>query len=221
MSAIPSDYDSDPGRSGSFTVGWQRDIHAPVADRLVAGGARLVLDVGCGIGRFGDAVQGRMGWLGLDESSRQVANCRHRPVIRADASQLPVADCSVDAVVLLFMLYHLDQPQRAIAEGRRVLRSGGLLAACAASRHDHPELLPEGDAPTTFDAEEAPDIVVSVFGAAHVEVVRWDEPLTVLHDEEELAAYKRSHLLPPTAGRGVDLPVTVTKRGALVWGRKP
>ena len=220
MSALPPDYDTDPGRSRSFVISWQQDVHSPVAERLVAEGASLVLDVGCGIGRFGDAVQGRLLWLGLDKSPRQLADCRYRPVIRADAAQLPVADATFDAVVMLFMLYHLDQPRRAITEAMRVLRPGGLLAACAASRHDHPELLPEGYAPTTFDAEEAPDIVTSVFGKTQVEVDRWDDTLTVLHDEMELAAYKLSHLLPPTAGVGVELPLTLTKRGCLVWGRK-
>ena len=48
------------------------------------------------------------------------------------------ADASVDAVLLLGPLYHLTERAdrvRALAEGRRVLRPGGVLAAAAISRY--------------------------------------------------------------------------------------
>jgi ubiquinone/menaquinone biosynthesis C-methylase UbiE len=54
-----------------------------------------------------------------------------------DARELPQADGSVDAVLLLGPLYHLqerDDRLRALEEARRVLRPGGLLAAAAISR---------------------------------------------------------------------------------------
>lgn len=55
-----------------------------------------------------------------------------------DARKLEEADESVDAVVMLGPLYHLlERKDRlgAIAEGLRVLRPGGLLAAAAVSRY--------------------------------------------------------------------------------------
>jgi ubiquinone/menaquinone biosynthesis C-methylase UbiE len=54
-----------------------------------------------------------------------------------DAIRLPYPDASVDAELLLGPLYHLterDARLTALAEARRVLRSGGLLAAAAISR---------------------------------------------------------------------------------------
>lgn len=79
------------------------------------------------------------------------------PAVRADARELPSPDRSFDAVALLYVLYHLPEPERALAEAHRVLRPGGLLAVAAPSRHDAPELAfvlsPD---PLTFDAEAAP-----------------------------------------------------------------
>jgi SAM-dependent methyltransferase len=54
-----------------------------------------------------------------------------------DARSLPWPDASIDAVLFLGPLYHLTEPadrQRALAEARRVLRPGGVLAAAAIGR---------------------------------------------------------------------------------------
>jgi ubiquinone/menaquinone biosynthesis C-methylase UbiE len=62
------------------------------------------------------------------------------PAVRADATSLPFADATFESVALLYVLYHLDKPTMALAEARRVLRPGGLLAVAVPSRHDSPEL---------------------------------------------------------------------------------
>jgi SAM-dependent methyltransferase len=217
MSALDPDYDNDPERSRSFRTGWQEDVHMPVADRLIAEDLGSVLDVGCGIGRFATALGGRLDWLGLDTSPRQIADCPYRPIMRANATRLPLADHSVGAVTMLWMLYHLDDPRVAISEAKRVLQSGGLFAACTSSRTNDPELVPDGYPRTTFDAEEAGDLVADVFGASNTEIERWDTPLVHLGDRDEVAAYARSHLLSPGTVETVETPVTLTKRGCLVW----
>lgn len=187
MASLTPDYDSDPGRSRSFHSGWQEDVRGPVVERLIGEGASRVLDVGSGIGRFATAVGGRLQWFGVDHSPGQLADCPYRPVIRADAARLPLAEESFDAVVLLWMLYHLDDPRLALSEACRVVRPGGLVAACASNRTNDPELVPGGYPRTTFDAEEAPGIVAEVFGAAHVETERWDAPMVLLADRKEVA----------------------------------
>jgi hypothetical protein len=60
-------------------------------------------------------------------------------------------------------------------------------------------------------------MVAGVFGA--VEVERWDGPFIHLPDADAVAMYLR--------GRGVDgvaaeipTPLTITKRGVLVWARR-
>ena len=58
-------------------------------------------------------------------------------VALGDARELPFSDVSADAVLLLGPLYHLpaaDERAQALAETRRVLRSGGVLFAAAISR---------------------------------------------------------------------------------------
>jgi SAM-dependent methyltransferase len=220
VASLPPDYDVDPERSRAFRLGWQEDVHGPVAQHFVDRGVRSVVDVGSGVGRFAAAVHGRMAWIGVDNSPRQLQDCNHRPVIRADAVALPFRSGSVDAVVMLWMLYHLDNPAAGLREARRVLRFGRSLAACAASRRNDPELVPKGYPATSFDAEDALEIVATVFGEANVEVERWDAPMVQLHDREELMAYARSHLIPADTAERVEVPVTLTKRGCLIWARK-
>ena len=84
-----------------------------------------------------------------------------------------------------------------------------------------PELVPGGYPRTTFDGEEAPLIVADVCTAALIDVERWDSPLVRLHDGDEVAAYARSHSIPRHAVEAVGPPITLTKRGCLVWARRP
>jgi SAM-dependent methyltransferase len=120
------------------------------------------------------------------------------------------------------MLYHLDDPARALAEARRVVRTGGLVAASAPSRHDSPELafaLPERS--LTFDAEVAPGLMAEHF--VSVEVKSWDLGLLTLPDRAAVRDYLIGKGTAParasTAAGEIDVPLTVTKRGVLVWGQ--
>jgi SAM-dependent methyltransferase len=76
----------------------------------------------------------------IDPVPRHVSQARARGV-RArlgDARDLPLADGSVDAVLLMGPLYHLiglADRQRALAEARRVLRPGGVVLAEIITRH--------------------------------------------------------------------------------------
>lgn len=101
-----------------------------------------------------------------------------------------------------------------------MLRTGGLFLAETKARSQDPELVPGGYTPSTFDAEEAPEIVASVFGSEAVEVESWDGPFMVLPDRAAVATYARHHQLPAETGQQLATPLTLTKRGCLVWARK-
>jgi SAM-dependent methyltransferase len=197
-----------------WTVGG--DVHGPVADRLRDERRSPVLDVGCGDGAL--AEQGVAGWIGVD------LDAGHRPTLVADAAALPVRDGTVGAVTALWCLYLLDEPERAIAEARRVLAPGGLFAACTTARDDAPELHEWFDPPepSTFDAEEAPEVVASVFG--DVEVERWDAPLVHLPDADAVVDYLTGRgataETAATVAAEADLPLSITKRGVLVWAHR-
>ena len=100
---------------------------------------KTVLDIGGAAGVYS-------GWLGslgyqmhlIDPVPRHIQQARQDARIASaeigDARQLARPDESVDAVLLMGPLYHLTERGdrlRALAEARRVLRPGGVLAAAA------------------------------------------------------------------------------------------
>jgi hypothetical protein len=110
-----------------------------------------------------------------------------------------------------------------------VLWPGGLFAACAPNRDSTPELahvIPGWGTGTTFDGEDAEAIVASVFGdpGDTVETDRWDGPLVTLGSAADAAAFLRVHRLDEKAAAdvaaGLDLPMTLTMRGGVVYATK-
>jgi SAM-dependent methyltransferase len=104
----------------------------PVAGRTVG-------DVGCGNGRYVAALRAAgASVIGIDLSAGMLAGvpAPRSGLIVADAQWLPLADASLDAVLMMHMLYHVPDPERAVREVTRVLRRGGrVLVATNGSRH--------------------------------------------------------------------------------------
>jgi ubiquinone/menaquinone biosynthesis C-methylase UbiE len=93
---------------------------------LIPGPAPLVLVIGGGT--IGNGVEA----LYHDRRTRTVAfDIYGSPVTQfvADAHQIPLADGSVDAVVIQAVLEHVLDPDQVVAEIHRVLREGGLVYA--------------------------------------------------------------------------------------------
>jgi len=208
LAALPPDYDTDPGRRRS----WQAptDVFETIAPELTG----PVLDAGCGEGRLRAVLDGAVRWVGLDSSPAQLTANPFRPLVRADMCLLPFAAESFAELAHLWCLYHLDDPVAAISEAARVLRPGGKYFACTAARDSDPELVPEGYPPTTFDAEEAADMVASVFG--RVETERWDARFFPLETREEVVAYCRHNAIAPERADRLSVPLWLTKRGLVV-----
>lgn len=213
MRALPPDYDSDPGRWQSWES--PRDIHELVAPELRG----PILDVGCGNGRLASLLGNDVSWIGVDSSPTQLAADPYRPVVQADMRALPFRDGAFAEVSHLWCLYHLPDPLEAITEAARVLRPGGRYFACSSARDNDPEIMYERYPRSSFDAEEAADIVAAVFDDVQVE--RWDRTFFPLKTRDEVRAYCRHHYIPAERAEGADIPLWLTKRGALVRAGKP
>lgn len=99
-----------------------------------------VLEVGCGPGELSARISEEVGAdvLAVDISPRMVELARARGVDArtGDVQDLPFPDGSFDCAVAAWMLYHVPDVDRALAELARVLRPRGRLVA-ATNHSDH------------------------------------------------------------------------------------
>jgi len=107
-----------------------------------------ILDVGCGTGATLKAIEDLGVALGTDRSSEALRFCQARGIsglVRATAEELPVASRSVDVVLALDLLEHIQDDAAAAGELARVLRPGGVLLvtvpACPELWSEHDEAL--------------------------------------------------------------------------------
>lgn len=101
-----------------------------LAESVMPGGS--VLDVGCGTGRFLDALPTRYECTGIDVSAGMLDYARKKglKVERASSNDLPFDDDSFDLVATFAVLHHLIDPNMVRASLRemvRVVRPGGAL----------------------------------------------------------------------------------------------
>jgi SAM-dependent methyltransferase len=101
------------------------------------GRGQRALDVGCGTGALAQALAARLGAgsvAAVDTSPASVDTCARR-VLGADvrvarAEDLPFADGEFDAALAQLVVPWMSDPRRGVAEMRRVVRPGGVVAAC-------------------------------------------------------------------------------------------
>lgn len=92
-----------------------------IADLLPVKGR--ILDIGCGDGLISSKILGKKKSIeieGADVLLRPVVNI---PAIRADGGRLPYSDASFDAVMLVDVLHHSDDPVALLREAIRVSRN--------------------------------------------------------------------------------------------------
>lgn len=99
------------------------------------GRPRLILDLGCGVGRFSGILRDLFdaSVIGIDRSERMLAAARTDPSlpgigwIRGCLEALPIRDDSADLVFLFLVYHHLADRPTALQECRRVLAKKGSL----------------------------------------------------------------------------------------------
>lgn len=132
----------DSMRAGMF--GARADLTAALAllePSLVVG------DLGCGTGELTASLAPHVAHVhAVDASPVMIAAARARlhgmPNVTAregTLEALPLPDASLDAAILLLVLHHVADPERAIAETRRVLRPRGRLLIADMRAHSHEE----------------------------------------------------------------------------------
>ena len=107
---------------------------------------RLVLDAGCGGGRYSRLV-GRHGGrvVGVDLSDaveKAAALCDDLPnvqILQADLLRLPLAEAQFDFAFSIGVLHHSPDPRRAFAELARRVKPGGRLAVWLYRRNTPPQ----------------------------------------------------------------------------------
>lgn len=135
------------GNSADEWAAGPAEVYRRLAGALVGSApeplaGRRVLDLGAGTGVASEVLT-RLGArpLGVDLAVEMLAHRREQrpPGTAGDAQALPFRDGAFDAVVAAFSLNHVPSLRAALAECRRVTRSGGLvLASTFPSGDEHP-----------------------------------------------------------------------------------
>jgi SAM-dependent methyltransferase len=122
---------------------WNLDFLELMAVRLRFNQVRTVLDVGCGIGHWGQllarVLPPETEFIGIDREDRSLARARERAIRfdlagrfryqQGDVTALPFESGQFDMVTCQTLLIHLKEPKEGLREMLRVLKPGGLLLA--------------------------------------------------------------------------------------------
>lgn len=101
---------------------------------------RVVLDAGCGVGRFA-ALAGSYGAtvIGLDASPSALAGAAHNApaamLVQGDLLATPIADEAVDVAFSVGVLHHTADPREAFLRLARTVKRGGLLGVWLYADH--------------------------------------------------------------------------------------
>jgi SAM-dependent methyltransferase len=149
--------------------------------------------------------------VAIDLSPRMVELARARGVAAevGDVQALRFEDGAFDVAVAAWMLYHVPDLDRALAELARVLRPGGRLVAVTNSRfhlHELRELVGSGPSTLTFARETGEELL-----ARHFATVRREDVDGTLEfaDRAEVDEYVRASIsMSPFAD---NLPATIAE----------
>jgi ubiquinone/menaquinone biosynthesis C-methylase UbiE len=188
-----------------------------LAEFLKARPGRVVLDVGAGSGTFSN----RLFEQGFEVTSTDVTDealevLRARvsgPVERADATSLPFAASSFDAVVLGEVLEHVEEDGAALLEAARVLRPNGILGV---SVPRNPAWFSESDRWAGHVRRYTREELENRVAAAEFEIVAckaWGFPISALYHRTvfERVVARRAGPTPGQARAGKGLLSTLLR----------
>jgi SAM-dependent methyltransferase len=164
----------------------------PLLDAAGVDAGMRVLEVGCGLGDLAAAAAARgAAATGTDLAAGMVEAARRRhpglELVVADGEALPFADGSFDATLAAFVVNHMPDPERGVAEMVRVTRPSGRIAVAMWGPFEHVALLglparaaeaagiPDDDGPGAPDALRFTDAGALVRLLAALEDVSLDE----------------------------------------------
>ena len=131
LTTLPLGYDRSRTHSPEVLDLWMRAIARYAGTRPV----RNILDLGCGTGRFSDALAS---WfaatvIGIDPSYKMLEQARGKQrkgaveYVRGSGELLPLADNSCDLIFMSMVFHHFNDPCAVARECRRVLRRTGIV----------------------------------------------------------------------------------------------
>jgi SAM-dependent methyltransferase len=180
---------------------------------------RRVLEVGGGEGELAERIVRELGaeLAFVDQSERMVEIARGRGLDAqvGDVQELPFPDEAFDCAVAAWMLYHVADLERAIAELARVLAPGGRLVAVTNGAGHLAELREVAGEEhfwtgMSFRRENGAQLLGRRFSSVESEDA---DGWVSIPDDEAIWSYLRSMsgLAPPTELRPHDLPLRVRR----------
>jgi len=152
---IAAAYDRGRDHGPEFLDLWMNVVASYVKDQ----DTKRILDLGCGTGRFSEAlaVYFDAEVIGIDPSKKMLAQARSKPSrsrVRYEPGRgesIPLPDNSADLIFMSMIFHHFEDPKLAARECRRVLTEGGTAFLRAGTReriqsYPYVEFFPESRA---------------------------------------------------------------------------
>jgi ubiquinone/menaquinone biosynthesis C-methylase UbiE len=176
---IASAYDRGRDHGAEFLDLWMDVVASHLKDQRI----ETILDLGCGTGRFTEALAVRFDadLIGIDPSRKMLAQARSKPFrdrIRFELGRgesIPVPGNSFDLIFMSMIFHHFETPGLAALECRRVLRDRGTALVRTGTRerissYPYVDFFPESR-PILEDVLPTSTFVREVFEAAGFRMV--------------------------------------------------
>jgi ubiquinone/menaquinone biosynthesis C-methylase UbiE len=126
---IASTYDLGRDHGPEVLNLWMNVVASYLKDQQI----KTILDLGCGTGRFSEALAAHFEAqvIGIDPSEKMLAQAQNKRRDKrvsyelGSGESIPLPDQSVDLIFISMIFHHLDDPALATNECRRVLRRNG------------------------------------------------------------------------------------------------